>query len=162
MVDVKSPDPVAGMVLPGLAAPGYMATQVDIINSDRVAQRVVKLLRMDESPADPGQWMDATSGKGELAVWLADMLKQKLDVKPSRESNVINIEFSGTDPDLSPPWPMLLHRLISISTSSLRVEPARQYATWFEDQTKALRDKLGKSPAGAFRSPAESRHYRYR
>ena len=54
VVDVKSPDPVAGMVLPGLAAPGYMATQVDIIKSDRVAQRVVKLLRMDEIPADPG------------------------------------------------------------------------------------------------------------
>ena len=54
VVDVKSPDPVVGMLLPGLSAPGYMATQVDIINSDRVAQRVVKLLRMDESPSCAG------------------------------------------------------------------------------------------------------------
>src|SRR6476620_8724967 len=28
VVDVKSPDPLAGMILPGLAAPGYMATQI--------------------------------------------------------------------------------------------------------------------------------------
>ena len=38
LIDVKSPDPVAGMVIPGLASPAYMATQVDIINSNRVAQ----------------------------------------------------------------------------------------------------------------------------
>ena len=40
VLDVKSPDPVGGMVLPGLMTAGYMATQVDIINSDRVSQRV--------------------------------------------------------------------------------------------------------------------------
>ena len=57
--------------MPGLATPGYMATQVDIINSDRVAQRVVKLLRMDESPAIREQWMEATDGEGELTFgWL--------------------------------------------------------------------------------------------
>ena len=33
-----------------------------------------------------------------IYVWLADLLKKKLDVKPSRDSNVINIEFTGTDP----------------------------------------------------------------
>ena len=43
VLDVRSPDPVSGMLLPGLASPGYMATQIDIINSSRVAQRVVKL-----------------------------------------------------------------------------------------------------------------------
>lgn len=33
VIDVKSPDPIAGMVLPGMISPGYMATQVDIINN---------------------------------------------------------------------------------------------------------------------------------
>src|SRR5678815_4183313 len=64
VIDVRSPDPVAGMIMPGLATPAYMATQVDIITSDRVAQRVVKLLRMDESPVIREQWMDATDGEG--------------------------------------------------------------------------------------------------
>ena len=56
VVDVKSPDPIAGMVLPAMAMPGYMATQVDIINSDRVAQKVVSLLKLDQSPAVQAQW----------------------------------------------------------------------------------------------------------
>jgi chain length determinant protein EpsF len=142
VVDVRSPDPLAGMVLPGLATPGYMATQIDIINSDRVAQRVVKLLRMDESPAIREQWIEATSGEGNLTVWLADLLKQKLDVKPSRDSNVINITFSGVDPGFVAAVANAFAQAYIDINLELKVEPARQYAEWFEDEVKILRDKL--------------------
>ena len=91
VVDVKSPDAVSGLLLQGMMAPGYMATQIDIINSDRVAKAVVKLLRMDESAVIKQQWQEATEGKGQLIDWLANLLQKKLDVKPSRESNVISI-----------------------------------------------------------------------
>lgn len=145
LVDVKSPDPLAGMVLPGLAAPGYMATQIDIINSERVAQRVVKLLRMDESPAIKEQWIKATNGEGNLTVWLADLLKQKLDVKPSRDSNVINITFSGTDAGFVAAVANAFAQAYIDINLELKVEPARQYAEWFEDEVKILRDKLEKA-----------------
>jgi chain length determinant protein EpsF len=142
VVDVKSPDPVAGMVLPGLAIPGYMATQVDIINSDRVAQRVVTQLRMDESPAIREQWMESTEGRGDIKVWLADLLKKELYVRPSRESNVINIEFAGIDPDFAAAVANAFAQAYIDVNLELKVEPARQYSVWFEDQTKSLRDKL--------------------
>lgn len=145
VIDVKSPDPVAGMVIPGLAAPGYMATQVDIINSDRVAQRVVKLLRMDESPAIRDQWMEGTGGTGELKVWLADLLKQNLDVKPSRESNVIDIEYKGVDPAFAAAIANAFAQAYVDVNLELKVEPARRYATWFDGQTRSLRDKLEKA-----------------
>lgn len=49
-----------------MISPGYMATQVDIITSDRVAQRyVVKLLRLDESPQFKAQWRDAYRRPGQ-------------------------------------------------------------------------------------------------
>lgn len=63
-----------------------------------VSPSVVKMLRMDESAAIQDQWMAETEGKGTLIVWLAKLLQKNLDVKPSRESNVINIQFSGADP----------------------------------------------------------------
>jgi len=144
VVDVKSPDPLAG-VLPGLVAPGYMATQVDIINSDHVAQRVVKLLRMDESPVVREQWMEATEGKGQLTIWLAELLKKKLYVRPSRESNVINIEFTGIDPDFAAAVANAFAQAYVDINLELKVEPARQYTTWFEEQTKVLRDELEKA-----------------
>lgn len=98
VIDVKSPDPVAGVFLPGMITPGYMATQVDIIGSDRVAQRVVKLLRLDQNADVRQQWQDTTEGRGKLEVWLGDLLQKNLDVKPSRESNVINIAYTASDP----------------------------------------------------------------
>ncbi|MBK1678898.1 chain length determinant protein EpsF [Rhodocyclus tenuis] len=145
VVDVKSPDPVAGMVLPALMAPGYMATQVDIINSDRVAQRVVKLLRMDENPTIRAQWQDATEGKGSTVAWLAELLQKKLDVKPSRESNVINIAFSGADPAFAAAVANAFAQAYIDVNLELKVEPARQYSTWFDEQTRLQRDKLEKA-----------------
>lgn len=142
VIDVKSPDPIAGMVLPGLMAPGYMATQVDIINSDRVAQRVVRMLNMDQSPVIQEQWRDDTDGKGDVVTWLAQLLQKKLDVKPSRESNVVEIGFSGADPAFSAAVANAFAQSYIETNIDLKVEPARQYSAWFETQLKMQRDRL--------------------
>ena len=42
VLDVKSPDPIAGVVLPGANASGYMATQADVFRSERVALRAIR------------------------------------------------------------------------------------------------------------------------
>lgn len=142
VVDVKSPDPVSGLMLQGMMAPGYMATQIDIVNSDRVAKAVVKLLRMDQSAAIRQQWQEDTEGKGQLVDWLANLLQKKLDVKPSRESNVININYTGSDPDFAAAIANAFAQAYIDVNLDLRLAPARQYAAFFEEQTKAARDKL--------------------
>lgn len=142
VIDVKSPDPIAGLVLPGMISPGYMATQVDIINSDRVARRVVERLRLDTDPALVEQWREATQGEGDIAAWLAAQLQAKLDVKPSRESNVINITFKASRPDQAARIVNAFAQAFIDVNLDLKVEPARQNAAWFEEQTRALRDRL--------------------
>jgi len=142
VVDVKSPDQVTGMILQGMMAPGYMATQIDIINSDRTAKVVVKLLKMDESANIIAQWQEATKGKGQLADWLAALLQKNLNVKPSRESNVINIDYTGADPDFAAAVANAFAKAYIDVNLDLRLAPARQYAAFFEEQTKAARDKL--------------------
>ena len=145
VVDVRSPDPVSGLMLQGMMAPGYMATQVDIINSDRVAQAVVKGLGMENSPAIQAQWQEATQGKGQLRDWLATLLQKNLDVKPSRESNVININYTGADPDFAATVANAFAQAYIDVNLDLRVAPARQYATFFDEQTKSAREKLEKA-----------------
>ena len=142
VVDVKSPDQVTGMVLQGMMAPGYMATQIDIINSDRVAKAVVKMLKMEQSPVIQAQWQEDTQGKGQLVDWLANLLQKKLDVKPSRESNVININYTGTDPDFAAAVANAFAQAYMDVNLDLRLGPARQYAAFFEEQTKTAREKL--------------------
>jgi chain length determinant protein EpsF len=145
VVDVKSPDPIAGMVLPALAMPGYMATQVDIINSDRVARKVVKLLRLDLNPKVVEDWQAQTEGKGTIDAWLAGLLQKNLDVKPSRESNVIAIGFKSPDPAFAAAIANAFAQAYIETNIELKVEPARQYAGWFESRSRELRDALEKA-----------------
>ncbi|MBK9347411.1 MAG: chain length determinant protein EpsF [Burkholderiales bacterium] len=142
LVDVKSPDPVTGQLLAGMMAPGYMATQIDIINSDRVARQVITSLGMDRSPAIQSQWQEATQGKGQLADWLANLLQKSLEVKPSRESNVININYTGADPEFAAAVANGFAKAYIDVNLDLRLAPARQFAAFFEEQTKAAREKL--------------------
>ena len=142
VIDVKSPDPIAGLVLPGLISPGYMATQVDIIQSNRVARRVVERLRLDAEPELNERWTEATGGEGDIVDWLASRLQRNLDVKPSRESNVINIAYKGARPDEAARVANAFAQAFIDVNLELKVEPARQNAVWFEEQTLALRNKL--------------------
>lgn len=142
VIDVKSPDPIAGMVLPGLVMPGYMATQVDIINSDRVAQKVVKILKLDQNPKVREDWQEATEGQGKVEVWLSALLQKKLDVKPSRESNVISIQFKSNDPQFSAAIANTFAQAYIDTSIELKVDPARQYSQYFEGQVQQRREAL--------------------
>ncbi|WP_411881540.1 chain length determinant protein EpsF [Polaromonas sp. YR568] len=148
LVDVRSPDPVAGgAALPGLVAPSYMATQVDIIGGDRVAQRVVKVLKLDENPQTKERWQEATEGRGTLEGWLADSLQKRLDVRPARESNVINITYKGSEPEAAANIANAFAQAYLDINLALKTEPARIYAEWFDEQTKASRAKLEEAQA---------------
>jgi polysaccharide biosynthesis transport protein len=145
VLDVKSPDPVSGMSLAGLMAPGYMATQVDIIKSSRVAKQVVKNLGLDTNTTARTQWMEATEGKGQIADWLASLLLLNLSVKPSRESNVISIEYVGSDPNFAAAIANAFAKAYVDINLELRVTPAREYAGFFENQTRSARERLDKA-----------------
>jgi polysaccharide biosynthesis transport protein len=142
LVDVRSPDPVAGAAISGMVAPTYMATQVDIIRGDKVAQRVVKMLKLDENPEVKEDWQKATQGRGTLDSWLVGALQQNLDVRPSRESNVISISFKGDSPESAANAANSFAQAYLDTNLALKTEPARLYAEWFEEQTKASRLKL--------------------
>lgn len=145
VIDVKSPDPIAGMIMQGMMAPGYMATQMDIINSDRVATRVVKLLGFEKSAQAVESWKEASEGKGTLESYYAEFLQKKLDIKPSRESNVINVNFSGADPVFAAAVANAFAQAYIDTSIEMRVEPARQYSAWFEERQKGLRAALEKA-----------------
>ncbi|MDR1228162.1 MAG: chain length determinant protein EpsF [Azoarcus sp.] len=141
VIDLKANDPVGGAAAAQLA-PGYLATQIDIIESERVAQRVVELTRMDRVPVLQTQWREETNGEVSFQSWMAMLLQKQLDIRPSRESSVINLRYSGPDPAFAAAVANAFARAYIETTIDLKVDPARQYAQWFDGQTKDLRDKL--------------------
>lgn len=142
LVDVKTPDPILGALMPGLMAPGYMATQIDIIQSDRVARRVVRMLKIDENSSARQQWQEETEGKGSIEAYYADLLGKQLDVKPSRESNVINISYKSAEPQFASAIANAFAEAYIDTSIELRADPAKQYAGWFDARTKGLREQL--------------------
>lgn len=147
LVDVKSPDPIAGIIYPGLASPSYMATQVDVMQSDRAAQHVVRALHLNEAAALREQWRESTKGEGNFEVWLANLLRRSLEVKPSRESNVITVNYKSVDPKFATSLANAFAQAYIDVTLELRVEPARQYGHFFEDRAKQLREKVEQARA---------------
>lgn len=141
LIDAK-PDPVAGMIYGGMLAPSYMATQVDIIQSERVARRVVRTLRLAEDPDARQQWQQATQGKGDVEGWLADALKRRLEVKPSRESNFIAVTYTAVDAKFAAQVSNAFVQAYIGTTLDLRVDPAKQYSTFFDARAKQLRDQV--------------------
>lgn len=147
MVDIRSPDPVAAMFGGAMRAPGTMGTQLEIITSSRTAQKVVKLLRLDESPAVRAQWQAATGGKGKLEEWLGELLAKGVKVTPARDSSILTISYQGRDPTFVAAIANGFAQAYIETSIELKVEPARQYSRWFAEQAKVSRENVEKAQA---------------
>lgn len=142
VVDVKSPDPIAGMVLTGALTSSYMATQIDIMQSERVALQALRSLRLNESTELRDQWREETEGRGDFESWLASVLQKKLAVRPSRESNVITVAFTSPSGEFSAAVANAYMKAYIGTTLELKVEPAKQYNVFFDDRGKQTREAL--------------------
>lgn len=140
VIDIK-PDPVSAAVYGGIP-PGFMASQVDIIRSPRVSQRVVRNLRLAENPIVREQWLEDTGGGGTVEQWLATSLTKRMDVVPSRESSVISLSYNAPDPKFAAALANAFVEAYVQTALELRVDPARQYASFFDSRAKAARDAL--------------------
>ncbi len=136
------PDPVSAMVYGGMPSPAVVATQVDIINSERVALRVVRNLKLNESAQVRQQWLDDTGGAGTIEQWLVALFQRNLDVQPSRESSVISVSYKAPDPRFAAGLANAFVQAYIQTVVELRVNPARQFSTFFDEQVKELRDAL--------------------
>ena len=142
LLNYKGVDPLTGLTMPGQLLPGYMATQIDIISSKNVALRVVDALHLASSPAVIQQFQDATDGQGTVRDWLADLLLKKLEIVPSRESSVVEISFKGADPAFAAAVANAFADEYQKITVQLKTEPAKKASSYFNEQTKQLRDNL--------------------
>jgi polysaccharide biosynthesis transport protein len=141
LVDVRT-DPVGASALQGMIAPSFMATQIDIVRSERVALRVVQVLGLDKDPKQIERWQEATKGKGSLQSWLAQDLQRWLDVKPARESNIINIAWKGRTPAQAAQVANAFSQAYLDTSLELKTDPARGYASYFDEQVKTARQNL--------------------
>ena len=145
VIDSTKPDPLAAVLYPGGVNPSLIATQIDVIQSDRVAFKVVRNLKLTENPQIREQWESATKGEGSIEQWLGTVFQKAMDVKPSRESNVVNITYKAADPKFAAALANAFVQAYLETNIEMRVEPARLYSSFFDQRAKDVRDSLEKA-----------------
>lgn len=141
LLDFKA-DPLLATLAPNLATPAHIATQTEIIRSDRLATRVVKVLGLAQNPAAVAQWREATEGRIPLETYFGEQMQRGLVVEPGRGSAVLGLTFTASDPNFAAAVANTYARAYLDLGVELRVGPAREYASFFEERSKVLRADL--------------------
>ncbi|TAK61992.1 chain length determinant protein EpsF [Methylobacter sp.] len=142
VVDQRSVDPVTGATLPpAQLLPTYMATQVDVIASRNVAHKVVEKLKLSENPQMQTDFAKAKS-TGDIKDWIADLLLKKLEIRPSRESSVMQVDFTFGEPQFAASIANAFANAYIQTSIELQAQPAKLSADWFDSQMALFRDNL--------------------
>ena len=141
LVDVKDEQminqPIGGSPRAQL---GYMQTQIDIIQSIRVARKVVEDLKLAEDPGVKAAFQRAKA-RGSIEDWVANGLLYDLKVDSS-QSSVIQLKYKASDPKFAADIANAFAKAYVDTTLRLRVEPTKEAAAWFDEQLKGLRKSL--------------------
>ncbi|WP_374264250.1 chain length determinant protein EpsF [Zoogloea sp.] len=147
VVESRGGDPLVVQPGSGATTPGFLATQADIMASERVGARAVAALKVAQMPRWAEKWQKASGGQGDANRWIAGRLKKYVKVSPSHESNVLTVTVTADDPKFAADYANALAKAYLETDLELKVEPAKQSAAWFDEHTKALRANLENAQA---------------
>lgn len=142
-VETKSPDPVTMLLMPA-----NLASQEEIIKSERVMRGVIRTLGLEDDAQLRSEWQRAAQGRGRYDDWLAEHLQNHLAVIPSRRGdNIITIQFRASSPQQAAAGANAFARHYVEAAIEMKVEPARQYARSVGEQGTRLRAELESAQA---------------
>jgi chain length determinant protein EpsF len=142
VVDQRGIDQITGLTVPVQLLAGYMATQSEVIASPNVARKVVEKLKLDESPVFLDKLAKNPNELVDTKDQVASLLLPNLDVKPSRESSLIQISFTFTDAQVVAQIANAFADAYVQTSIELRAQPAKANADWFDSQLAMLRERL--------------------
>lgn len=148
IINYKGTDPVTGSTMPAQLAPSYMATQVDIISSDNVARQVVEELKLHETRFAVEAFQQVRQEAGGVAKdanikdWLSGVLQNKLIIEPSKQSNVIEVGYKGSDPQFVATVANAFADAYIDTNLKLKVDPSMDAAEWFNDRLASYREDV--------------------
>jgi protein tyrosine kinase modulator len=120
---------------------GYLQTQIDIVASRLVADKVIRELDLASNPKLQADFAKDTGGEGTIEDWLAERLLRNVKVSTT-QSNVIQIAYSANDPRIAARTANAFAKGYLDTMVELRTAPTRKAAEWFNEQLQGLRTKL--------------------
>ncbi len=160
-IDARGQDAVTGQSMVNFLTPAYLATQVDTITSHNVALKVVDQLGLANSPEARQKWEDA-GGEGNYRDFMADSIRAKLEVKPSRDSNMITISYTSPDPHYASVIANAFGAAYQKMLIDIRSSNAQQNNDFFQQQLKGLKADMDRAQQRLTEFQQKRRHQCHR
>ena len=135
----------------------YLNTQMEIIQSRRIAQGVIDILKLDKMPKVKAEYARSQESSGilfwreptrvELRQWLYDrFLSANLKVQAGRDSRFLYIKCYAGDPAFAAVLANAYAKAYTDYNLELKVSPFKNAGKWFSDK---LKDAKGYSDRSA-------------
>jgi succinoglycan biosynthesis transport protein ExoP len=147
VVDSSRIDPVTGTSLPAMIAGDYLNTQLEVIQSQAVALKVVQNLNLADDPGAEKFWLEDTNGQGSIEHWLALGLLKHLKAEVGKQNSIITLTYTSTDPKRAATLANAFAQAYVRTNLDLRVAPAKEASEWFGAQISDLKGNLEKAQA---------------
>ncbi len=160
MVDVKLTDPVGGQRLPSELIPAFVATQLDLLASERVAVKVVDRLKLLDrpviGPVEEPTPEELARPRREPRFEAAAGLLKRLKAKPASDSNMIELSFEDRDPVWASRITNEFARSYMETSVQIQTEPQRGKTEFFGEQAAVAREELEQAQAKLTRFQQEN------
>jgi succinoglycan biosynthesis transport protein ExoP len=142
LLDARSADQIAGGALNGSLSGGYLATQMDVIASERVGRDVIRKLNLAQDPELRKAFVKAGDGQGNFEAWLSEVLSKDLVVLPAAVSNVVTIAYTSADAERAAQLANAYVDAYIEASLALRMERIRTYGSFYDERARELREAL--------------------
>jgi polysaccharide biosynthesis transport protein len=132
VIDSRSIDPITGANTPAMPTAAILATQTEVITSLANALKVVRQLGLPERRPDEG-----LNAEG----WAYELLGN-LTVKIPANGNVLRLTYEDADPQFAAAAANAFANSYLQTSLDLRLAPAKQQSSWFDEQLRGLRTSV--------------------
>jgi len=141
LVDARDEQTMSPSRLSARERASFVQTQVDLLQSNRVAAQVARDLKLAQREGVRDAWERDTGGAGSIDEWIAATLLEKIDIDTS-VSNFVLINFPAENPKFAAEVANGFAKAYLDTVLQLRTEPSREAVGWFDDQLKTLRTQV--------------------
>ncbi|MBI1354259.1 MAG: polysaccharide biosynthesis tyrosine autokinase [Acidobacteria bacterium] len=128
--------------------PDYLETQYRVLQSRSLARRVMLELHLNRLAELTGETPPeelAAVAPGQVHPKALDRFLERLSVRPSKGTRLVNVSYDSIDPELAPQVVNRLAALFIDRNLEARWTATKKAGEWLERELKSLEDKLQKS-----------------
>jgi len=139
LIALQEDDPVTGRSSQQFVADSYFATQLDILKSRKVRDRVVEELGLANDPEARQEFQDNRSAGASFADWLSASLLENMSVNMGRDSRVVSLTYQDESPKHAADVANAIARAYQQIALNLTEDPARQRQSRYTEYLTKLR-----------------------